>query len=578
MSDLPRSAPPMSLPSPAATADVAGQRRRGRPQRLAVDPATATTPAVNVGVRASWLISTLRLHGPDARWQRRETFCEAARDLGIAIDGTRLSRWESGSLTPSTAVIETYEHLLAIPDGHLIAILNAAQRAVGTGQDTWPSPEISAVEFEHCIAALADPHGLRAGAGPLWQRVAADLCRHDRVYLPPELWSRLCHRLVRELSCSVGVAYARRYDAAARLIRHPNARRHMTMAIGAHLTDPDVQIARPAMSLLAEVDDPGVTDLVLRLMGSGNDVIRTSAAAVAAYKLHHSTMEDRELEQLERYAAWQLGKEGALTRRIVALEIAVSLPDASFERLRAGLLGHGPARRLDEMRAQCELVAPEYIRAVVRGSAILAQSLSGLGVAAEPDQQLERLIREGLVHLHQARRHHALALIAASPYAEGVRKAMLALTEESQEFIALRAWSTLARLGAGEAAPRVLERALQMTDHRSASLALVAAAKSVTGLSASTSARLTQLATTSPPGPLRHAAHYVLGMVGAHRDEGEPEARWWRDLGGHLVEDPLRINPLLTAVVPAVSRPGLDPETADARRLAFPDLYPDPGP
>ncbi len=183
--------------------------------------------------------------------------------------------------------------------------------------------------------------------GGHWQDLAGQLTAYPSFYLRRLDWDALAGRLVAEVSRSTGLAYVRRYDAAARLIRHPSAQRHLSRALGQFVMDPDTQVVLPVLRLLTEVDDAAAGALVLRMMGEDSKALRRAAASVAAAKLRKGVLPDAGLRQLEAYAASTLRRGEPLDGGLDAFDVAMQLPYAVVP---AGSGGHpeppapGPAR------------------------------------------------------------------------------------------------------------------------------------------------------------------------------------------------------------------------------------------
>ena len=110
-----------------------------------------------------------------------------------------------------------------------------------------------------------------AATGAHWMRLGEELNRYERVFLREREWAQLTHHLINELGTAVELAYVRRFEAAARFLRHPNARRHLVMSVGRFVTDANTQVVVPVLNLLGEVPDPAAADLTLRLLTADTD-------------------------------------------------------------------------------------------------------------------------------------------------------------------------------------------------------------------------------------------------------------------------------------------------------------------
>src|SRR4051812_10366330 len=86
--------------------------RRGRPLVLPVDGSAPTDLWYEPWPRMAWVLVTSRLAGADRTLVQREALVERLRDLGVAADLSRVSRWESGRQPVPAHVLSAYETVL----------------------------------------------------------------------------------------------------------------------------------------------------------------------------------------------------------------------------------------------------------------------------------------------------------------------------------------------------------------------------------------------------------------------------------------------------------------------------------
>jgi hypothetical protein len=279
-----------------------GGRRRGRPQRLPEDPHSLSSGVVGCDQRVAWLLTVSRLLGSDPDLARRDGFIAALKERGIPVDNSRVSRWESGLQPLPARVVATYESALGLTESSLVSVAGGLRRAFGTG----PTPRETIYDAEPSESELnwlLDLAESRRATGAQWLKLADHLNRYDRVFLREQDWTALCGALVTELGSAVGISYVRRYEAAAAFIRHPSARRHLIMAVGQFVTDPNTQVVAPVLNLLSEVPDSAAAALTLRMLSadSENKYLRRAASSVAAVKLARGHFDDAALPRLESH-------------------------------------------------------------------------------------------------------------------------------------------------------------------------------------------------------------------------------------------------------------------------------------
>ncbi|GAA4380215.1 hypothetical protein [Nocardioides caricicola] len=515
-------------------------RRRGRPQRLPEDPHTVASGQVGCDQRIAWLLSVNRVLGPDPDLARRDGFIAALRENGVAVDASRVSRWESGLQPLPSRVVATYEQVLGLSSGSLVSVAAGLRRSFGSG----PTPRENALSDTEMSDAelnrLIDLTEAGNATGADWLRLADHLSRFDRVFLREQDWTALCHELVTELGSAVGAGYVRRYEAAAAFIRHTNARRHLIMAIGRFVTHPDAQVVAPVLNLLSEVPDPAAAALTLRMLAADTDNIylRRAASSVAAVKLARGHFDDAALPRLESHVLGALRRGESLDGRLDSFDLAVRLPASSWQQVTGGLRTRRAHGLVEQARQGDELVPSARAASVVAELAPSIQAATPTHQAQDPDLMLRRLLREALLHSHKPRRHHAALLIAASPYAPAAARLLLDLAADTNDLMAARAWTVLMRLGDGGRRDRVVELAAKEERPTIRARALVNAG--LGGAMTSEQNRAITAGYDERRSLERHATLFALGMAGAPElgelaDHPDPEtqraAKWWLTQG-----------------------------------------------
>lgn len=527
-----------------------GARRRGRPQRLPEDPHTLSSGQVGCDQRIAWLLTVSRVLGPDPALARREGFIAALKDRGVPVDNSRVSRWESGLQPLPHRVTATYESVLGLPESTLVSVASGLRRSFGTGptarDNVLRETELSDAELNRLLD-LADS-GSATGAD--WLQLADHFNRFDRIFLREQDWTALCQRLVGELGASVGAGYVRRYEAAAAFIRHANARRHLIMAVGHFVTDPDTQVVAPVLNLLSEVPDPAAAALTLRMLSadSDNKYLRRAASSVAAVKLARGHFDDSALPRLESHVVGALRRGESLDGRLDSFDLAVRLPEDAWERVDGGLRTRRAHGLVAQARASDELVTPARAASLVADLAPAIQADTSTHQAQEPDLMLRRLLREALLHSHKPRRHHAALLIAASPYAPAAARRMLTLAGDDNDLIAARAWTVLMRLDQPAIRDEVVRRAVSETRPSIRSRALVTVGLGG-GVSDAQGAEIAERIDSSRSLE-RHSTLFALGMAGskelaklAESDDPDTQrgASWWLSRGPAILDADVQV-------------------------------------
>lgn len=521
-------------------------RPRGRPQRLPIDEHTIDSGKIDSDKRLAWLIATNRLMAKDSAWAIRGQFILALENEGLSVDSSRLSRWEAGTVRPSSSVLRAYEQRCGLPDSSFIAADRLTRRTAGSRivSDRFEG-DVTAHEFDDLLERLESERDFTGGD---WLRLASGLANMETVYLHSDLWNLLCARLVNELTRSSGVALLRRYEAATQLLTHRRAPRHLMRALGEMVMHPDVQNVAPALTLLREVGAGAAADLVIRLIMGTDPLLRRGASIAAGGLAARHAFEGESLEFLERYVCMELRRPGDVMRRLDILDIATQLPDGSFNRLLATSDAR-TRRRLTRVRATGELASPSTAHSVPDQMAAAAEQALGRHVH-DPDQMLRRLLREALFHVQRERRHLGATLISLSPYGPPIAAAALELTRSDDEVVARTSWSILRRLGHLTGRDAVAA-SLNFHDHPThLAHGMVTLGLATGPMDEDISGRLVDAVIHSSRDGVRHAALFALGMSGHHRlheladghDKRAASAAWWLETGPSVHDVDLRVS------------------------------------
>jgi hypothetical protein len=494
--------------------------------------------------RTAWLLVTSRSLGANPAYADRAAFVDALRSVGVTADASRVSRWESGQHPVSFRALRGYEQVLGLPEGSLVAANRQLVRDSGP-TDTLPERVSFQARNEKAPDVLISGLMDRAtGTDPVkdvmnggdWLKLVTELDHFELVLLPSRNWAAMCERLVRELARTTGVDQLRRLEALATLVTHPVAQRHVLMALGAWFTDPDVQVVTPMVRLLQQLSDPAASKLLLKFLDSDNRTLTAEAFQVSATKLARGHFEPASLALLEQQALRGLLVPGA-KRGTDLFDLLTHLPDDSFQRV-VGRLKDGPLRnRVLQVRETHDLGGRDASRKVSREVATLAQSATPSVYSSEPDQLLQRLVREALFHVSGNRRRLATYLLGLSPYAPAVADCLFELTGSERE-LGERAWEAIWVLGHGKRRADV--SALVDAEHAwTRRRALISLARSPHPLTTEEQEKVRR-AMRSDNKAVRRAALYATGLQAPQHlptpleTQGHPDAPavvWWRRLG-----------------------------------------------
>lgn len=518
------------------------KKRRGRPPQMPDDLTSMDEGYYDPWARTAWLLVTCRSLGRETAYADRSVFVEALRDAGVTVDLSRLSRWESGQHAITFKAMRGYETVLGLPEGALVA---AHRQLVRDSDPAGKEPERVSFADRAQTAPDALILGLidqaTASSKPMtggdWLTLVTELEHFELVLLPTRQWSLLCERLVQELARTTGVDQLRRYEALNTLVSHPVGQRHVLHALGQWLTDDGVQVVVPMLGLLQRLEDPAASALVLKLLDADNKALALGAIQVAATKVARGHFSGAPLAQLEQHAIRGL-LVPAYKRGADLLDLLTHLPDDSFARaLRT--LKDGPLRtRVLVARETKDLAGKDASRRLSREVATQVQMMTPAVYTAEPDQLLQRLVREALFHVSGNRRRLATYTLGLSPYAPAVADCFIQLADPERELLGDRAWEAIWALGHGNRREDVVS--LVDTEHAWIQRrALISLARSPQRLSTQEQERI-KVAMRHKNASVRRAALYATGLQAPHHlpspleTKASPDAAvvtWWRRVG-----------------------------------------------
>ena len=518
------------------------KKRRGRPPQMPDDLTSMDEGYYDPWARTAWLLVTSRSLGRETAYADRSVFVEALRDAGVTTDLSRLSRWESGQHAITFKAIRGYEIVLGLPEGALVA---ANRQLVRDSDPAGKQPERVSFADRAETAPDALIMGLidkaTASSDPMtggdWLTLVTELEHFELVLLPTRQWTLLCERLVQELARTTGVDQLRRLEALSTLVNHPVGQRHVLHALGAWLTDDHVQVVAPMLGLLQQLEDPAASKLVLKLLDSDNKALALGAIQVAATKVSREHFDRVYLAKLEQQAIRGL-LVPAYKRGADLLDLLAHLPDSSCDRV-VRTLKDGPLRtRVLAARATKDLAGKDASTRVSRTVATQAQAMTPAVYTAEPDQLLQRLVRESLFHVSGNRRKLATYTLGLSPYAEAVADCFISLASSERELLRERAWEAVWLLGQGTRREDV--SALVDADHAwTQRRALISLARSPHRLTTAEQERI-KVAMRHENASVRRAALYATGLQAPHhlpnpletrKSPDAPVVTWWRRVG-----------------------------------------------
>lgn len=244
------------------------------------DPTPIDSPTVDIGIRVAWLLRMRRSAGAGGRPVSVTEMAALLRDQGVAATPPSVSGWETGRVTPSTAVVEAYERALGADPGTLRGAIDIVRRTFGrANRPAYPAPP-DLPEVDRAVAPVLTGAPV---TGADWLHFC-DAAIAVRPGLPTHLMRPLVDRLVSEVARAVFTAYVTRYEALA-LLRCGQYAGMVLEALSDHVAEPGNMLVAEAMSLVVERPDPAAVELLASYLDT-DDAVRLRGAVIGIETLY----------------------------------------------------------------------------------------------------------------------------------------------------------------------------------------------------------------------------------------------------------------------------------------------------
>lgn len=275
------------------------------------------------------------------------------------------------------------------------------------------------------VALLDRLDGGHPLSGTDWDDLTVTLVTTPTVLLPTRTWRAMIRRGVDELAVALGLAYAQRFEAMARLAANPTSAGAVVDVVREVVDEPGYPVFSEAISLLRFSRLPAATDLLLRLIERPANPLVLRAALVT-YTAQRDGGPIRELPSLRaaRLAVQALRGPYATYRvRRAAADLLHALPEPHPRQLLAALGREGmdPAA-LSVLRHGTALDVPRR-RALTQQ--VYASLESRLGSSdLDEDPELRRRVVLALEHANDEVRGQTLLVFMLSPLAPALAAAL----------------------------------------------------------------------------------------------------------------------------------------------------------
>lgn len=391
-----------------------------------------------------------------------KSFAAAARDRGILLSETEVSRVENGESDVAVSAIGKYERMLRLPTGTLSAPLRSAGRFASTARGS------RRLSQSRSVSSSTDVRREVVNAfyqryvdgdhftGSDWLMLIDAITREEDSLLPDALAAQWIRTLLDECMRAVQPAYFLRAEALSTIAEHTRYAALLFTAVRELTAAPGVSGAIDAWSVLGDIRNPDLIDELIAELPTVPDgrlmfysiALATSASnkLLSGDQLHAITTE---LER--RVGQWTLG-----TYEPIAT-LASELPAELGAPILARVDNVHPLSRLTGRRPNRD-VSPE-----------IAFYTDAAMTRTWPDHPhasvLPQLLRLVLTSERAGVRFHAATLIQCSPFAAAICDAAADLSLSGPDLITRQlATYLVSRLGTPDNDER-LRALLKNSDH-----------------------------------------------------------------------------------------------------------------
>ena len=284
-----------------------------------------------------------RMASADRRLARLPAFADRlAEDSGRAVSVSSLSRWENGLTTVPYWAASSYERILDMPAGLLVATADTVYRYHQA--PTWTSPQwarqrLSAAEgnIDDLLDRVAHDGDMASGD---WDRLSGVISGRPGLVLTPAVtWVRMAERLLLELSIADGLSWMARAEAYHRLIAHPNGQLPAIATAAAAAADPAAQSMIGSLSVFNATVHPDASSVVVgQVVNATTTRTFYGALLTSAKKLKYGHYTDRQAAELLPVLV-ELCEHGSWERVRLGIRLVRQLPQPLLARLSSRLRG-----------------------------------------------------------------------------------------------------------------------------------------------------------------------------------------------------------------------------------------------
>lgn len=372
------------------------------------------------------MLRNAREHATDPAVRSASAFADG-NGRARPVHRAQVGRWERGAVGLTHDLVRRYETVLGLPDGQLLTVIDIFSRArhpVRTAATLSPDGE---PDVDLTLGLVESALGDDRLTGRDWDRMSDNIGRMPHVILRAEDWAALVQRCLREADVSIGLDWAMRTEAMARLAGHPRSGSAVARLVTDLMGDPTVQLYTETVGLLQFTSHPEAIEVLLGQLRepTSDHTLRAALIALTAQVRGGQLDEAATLEAARLALALLRERDPSLRIQRCIANLLATLDERTRHQLAQGLstenhkvaasvLLHGRALSADAGRSLQRRVRNDLVDS-------LHDSLHD-SMTDEP--VLERLLDEALGFANEENRGNALAVLMLSPQGRAVGRAV----------------------------------------------------------------------------------------------------------------------------------------------------------
>lgn len=209
-----------------------------------------------------WVLRNARQHAAEPELRTAAGFAGGA-GRAPAVHRAQVGRWESGGAEVTHELVRRYEVVLGLPEGQLLRAIDYFSREELPLRTTPTLVPRRPPDFDETLALLERALGPERMSGLDWDRLSSNLSRMPHALVRGTDWEQLIQRCILEMTVSVGLEFAHRDEAVARLAGHPRSGAIVVPMARRMLADSSTAVYSDVGTLLVYASHPDVVPLLL---------------------------------------------------------------------------------------------------------------------------------------------------------------------------------------------------------------------------------------------------------------------------------------------------------------------------